>query len=118
MRFFGKKVGNVNILASDCFYSGRSKRASHIAASDKTDFHCKSILSLRDRKKCSYDILALLVRYICFANAIYPRLARMRYDKNLVSVRKHIAPAGISRTKYISQISQEIYIVAERMFRI
>lgn len=44
------------------------------------------------KKSIFYDILALLVRYIGFANAIYPHYVQMRYNINLVAVRQHIAP--------------------------
>ena len=56
------------------------------------------------------DILALLVRYICLSNAIYSHYVRMRYDKNLVSARKHIAPNRYIAYKiHIANLERDLY---------
>ena len=61
-------------------------------------------------RKIINDILALLVRYICFANAIQPHSVRLRYDINLVSVRKHIAPTGhIAYKVHITNLVRDLY---------
>ena len=73
--------------------------------------------SLLNRVLAIYSLT--LVRYICFANSIYPHFIRLRYDINsLNSSRRDISHyAVIYLTEGISQIPSGIYIAEKSVLK-